>query len=143
MCFLQSLISFLDSRKQRVLLNGQCSWGFINTGVPQDSFLGPLLLLIYIDDLTENLKSNPKLFTDETSLLTLINHPNATAKQLCEDLDKIRKWVFQWKLSSNPDPSKQAQERKKLFSLVRSKRLYIRQFSLIINQFNKFHHKNT
>ena len=110
MCFLQSLISFLDSRKQRVLLNGQCSWGFINTGVPQDSFLGPLLLLIYIDDLTENLKSNPKLFTDETSLLTLINHPNATAKQLCEDLDKIRKWVFQWKLSSNPDPSKQAQE---------------------------------
>ena len=87
---LQSLISFLDSRKQRVLLNGQCSWGFINTGVPQDSFLGPLLLLIYIDDLTENLKSNPKLFTDETSLLTLINHPNATAKQLCEDLDKIK-----------------------------------------------------
>ena len=30
--------------------------------------------------------------------------------QLCEDLDKIKKWAFQWKMSSNPDPSKQAQE---------------------------------
>ena len=41
---LQLLISFLDSRKQWVLLNGQCSlWGFINAGVSQDSILEPLL----------------------------------------------------------------------------------------------------
>ena len=93
---LQLLISFLDSRKQRVLLNGQCSSrGFVNAGVPQGSILGPLLFLIYINDLTEYLKSNPKLFADDTSLFTLINDPNATAKQLCEDLDKIKEWTFQ------------------------------------------------
>ena len=41
---LQLLISYLDSRKQRVLLNGQySSWGFINSGIPQGSNLGPLL----------------------------------------------------------------------------------------------------
>ena len=108
---LQLLISFLDSRKQGVLLNGQCSSrGFINAGVPQGSILGPLLFLIHINDLTENLQSNPKLFAEETSLLALINDPNATAKQLYEDLDKIKEWDFQWKMSFNPDPSKQGQE---------------------------------
>ena len=43
-------------------------------------------------------------------MLTLINDPNATAKQLYEDLDKIKEWDFQWKMSFNPDPSKQGQE---------------------------------
>ena len=105
------MISFLDSRKLLVLLNGQCSsWSFINAGVPKGSILGPLLLLIYINDLTENLQSNPKLFADNTFLFTIINDPNATAKQLCEDLDQITEWAFQWKMSFNSDPSKQAQE---------------------------------
>ena len=42
--------------------------------------------------------------------MSTINDPNATAKQLCEDLDKIKKWAFQWKMGFNPDLSKQAQE---------------------------------
>ena len=67
-------------------------------------------VLIYINDLTENLQSNPKRFADDTSLFRLINDPNATAKQLSEDLDKIKEWAFQCKMSFNPDPSKQAQE---------------------------------
>ena len=88
---LQLSISFLDRRKQRVLLNGQCSsWDFINAGVPQVSILVSLLFLIYVDDLTENLQSHSRLFADNTSLSTLINDPNATAKQLFEDLDKIK-----------------------------------------------------
>ena len=43
-------------------------------------------------------------------MLNIINDPNATAKQLCEDLDKIVEWAFQWKLSFSPDPFKQAQK---------------------------------
>ena len=66
--------------------------------------------LIYINHLTENLPSNPRLFADNISLFKLINDPNTTAKQLCENLDKIKEWTFQWKMSFNPDPSKQAQE---------------------------------
>ena len=138
---MQSLISFLDSRKQRVLLNGQCSsWGFINPEIPQGLILGPLLFLIYLNDMTENLQSNPKLFAEDTSLFTLINYPNATTKQLCMDLDKIKEWAFQWKMSFNPD---NLNKWKKLFSLVRSKMLFIHQFSLIINKFSKFHHIST
>lgn len=45
---------------------------------------------------------------DETSLFTIANVPNATAKQLCEDSDKITEWPFQWKMGFNPDTSKQA-----------------------------------
>ena len=60
--------------------------------------------------MTENLQSNPKLFAEDTSLFTLINYPNATTKQLCMDLDKIKEWAFQWKMSFNPGPSKQAHE---------------------------------
>ena len=57
----QLLISFLYSRKQRVFLNGQCSsWDFINAGVAQGLILRPLLFLIYINELRENLQSNPK-----------------------------------------------------------------------------------
>ena len=66
--------------------------------------------LFYINDLTENLQSNPKLFTDDTSLFALINDPKAIAKHLWEDSDKIKEWAFQWKMNFNPDPSKQAQE---------------------------------
>ena len=40
----------------------------------------------------------------------VINDLNAGAKQLCEDLGNIEEWPFQWKMSFNPDPSKQAQE---------------------------------
>ena len=59
--------TFLSGRFQRVLLNGQKSkWSQIKAGVPKGSILGPLLLLVYINDLPEGLKSNVKLFTDDT-----------------------------------------------------------------------------
>ena len=63
-----------------------------------------------LNDLTENLQSNPKRFADNTSLFTTISDPNAAAKQLCEDLDKIKEWAFRWKMSFNPDLSKLVQE---------------------------------
>ena len=58
---LNILTDFLSNRKQRVVLNGQvCTWASVNAGVPQGSILGPLLFLIYINDLSENLSSNVK-----------------------------------------------------------------------------------
>ena len=63
------LTDILSNRKERVVLNDQhSSWADIEGGVPQGSVLEPLFFLIYINDLTENLHSNPKLFLDDTSL---------------------------------------------------------------------------
>ena len=80
---LSLLKSFLSNRFQRVVLNGQCSsWSSVLAGVPQGSILGPLLFLIYINDLPENLQSTVKLFADDTSLLSTVYEPNISANQL-------------------------------------------------------------
>ena len=69
---LNILIDFLKEKKQRVVLNVQHSkWLNISTGVPQGSILGPLFFLIYINDLSDNLSSNPNLFADDTSLFLI------------------------------------------------------------------------
>ena len=108
---LRVLSDFLKDRKQRVILNGQfSSWTSVNAGVPQGSILGPLLFLIYINDLTDGLSSNAKLFADDTSLFSVIHDVDASANELNNDLYQINKWAFQWKMSFNPDPSKQTQE---------------------------------
>ena len=103
--------NFLRNRKQRVVLNKQTSsWADVNAGVPQGWILGPLLFLIYINDLADGLSSNAKLFADDSSLFSVIHNANTIAKELNNDLININRWAYQWKMSFNPDPSKQAQE---------------------------------
>ena len=64
------LHDFLVNRKQRVVLNGQVSsWANVKTGFPQGSILGPLLLLIHINDLPKGPLSNAKLFGDDVIIL--------------------------------------------------------------------------
>ena len=92
---LYPLCDFLRNRKQRVLLNGQVSdWSDVRAGVPQGSILGPLLFLIYINDLSEGLSSNAKLFADNTSLFSVIHESNTSALKLNSDLAKINRWAF-------------------------------------------------
>ena len=70
----------------------------------------PLLFLICINDLPENLQSTVKLFADDKSLFSTMYEPNISASQLESDLKKIYHWTYKWKMNYNPDLSKQAQE---------------------------------
>ena len=107
---LNILPDFLRNRKQRVRLDGQfSSWTNVNAGVPQRYILGQLLFLIYINDLPDGLSSNAKLFADDTSLYSVVHYINTSAIELNSDLKKISDWAFQWKMTFNPDRSKQAQ----------------------------------
>ena len=56
------------------------------------------------------MSSNAKLFADDTSLFSVIHDSNTSALDMNNDLAKINRWAFQWEMSSNPDPKKQAQE---------------------------------
>ena len=103
--------SILKNRKQRTVLNGQCSgWGDISAGVPQGSILGPLFFLVYINDLTVDLKCNVKLFADDTSLFTIVQDPSTAASDINHDLELIKKWAHDWRMSFNPDARKHAVE---------------------------------
>ena len=108
---LDTITDFLNSRKQRVALNGQfSSWTSIEAGVPQGSILGPLLFLIYINDLSDDLITNAKLFADDTSLFSVVHDVNTSTNNLNSGLSKINDWATQWKMSFNSNPIKQAQE---------------------------------
>ena len=92
-------------------MNGKSSdWGNISAGVPQGSILGPLMFLVYISDLTKDLKCTVKMFADDTSIFTVVHDPNVAAIDLNHDLEHIKLWANQWRMSFNPDPSKQAVE---------------------------------
>ena len=72
--------------------------------------MGSLWFLIYINDLASGLSSKAKLFADNTSFFNVVHEISASANELNNDLKKVSNWAFQWKMSFNPDPSKQAQE---------------------------------
>ena len=92
MKFIESLLTdFVRSRRQRVILNGQSSsWVNINAGVPQGSILGPPLFLKYINDLSDNVQCNLKLFAEDTSLSSTVKVPKRTANYLNNDLKEIK-----------------------------------------------------
>ena len=85
--FYNLLGNYLSDRFQMVILNGQtASWKPVVAGVPQGSILVPLLFLAYINDLPNGLKSNAKLFADDTSLFTIVKDKNESANTLNNDL---------------------------------------------------------
>ena len=91
---LRWLKSYLTNREQRVIIDGTCSgWANTQAGVPQGSVLGPLLFLTFINDLTDGLKSNVKLFADDTMLYVSVENPIAIANILNRDLKLMDLWL--------------------------------------------------
>ena len=86
--------SFLSSRVQQVGVNGERSaWHNVIYGIPQSSVLGPLLFVIFINDLPETVNSDAYLFADDTKILQ-------------EDLTKLEEWSDTWLLRFHPDKCK-------------------------------------
>ena len=95
----------LKDRKQRTVLNWMSSkWEDISAGVPQGSILGPLFLLVHINALAVVLQCNVKLFANDTSPFTVVQDSNTAAIDMNDDLELIREWAQNWKMSFNPDP---------------------------------------
>ena len=96
---------FLTGRKQQVCVNGTTSeTTHVVSGIPQGSVLGPVLFVMYINDLPGCVsKANTvKLFADDTKLFTRSDNVGATEK-LQEDLGRLENWSKNWQLHFHPD----------------------------------------
>ena len=91
---------FLTGRRQQVVINGTCSdWAPVSSGVPQGSVLGPLLFVIYINDLPDMTESAIKIFADDTK----IYQEAGQRDRLQADLDRALMWSEKWQLPFNED----------------------------------------
>ena len=101
---LEWLKDYLTDRQQRVIINGEFSeWGRINAGVPQGSVLGPLLFLIFINDITHVIQHcKIRLFADDTCLFIEVDDPDTQALQLNEDLEHLNGWAKKWHVDFSP-----------------------------------------
>ena len=94
--------AFLNNRSQKVIVDGEESESVpVTSGVPQGSVLGPILFLVYINDLPQNLLSHVRLFADDTAVYLTINNKQ-DCKELQNGLDKLHVWGKLWNMHFNP-----------------------------------------
>ena len=100
--------SYLNNRVQQCLVNGQLSSPkMITCGVPQGSILGPLLFLLYINDMPDSLNhSTPSLYADDTEICASSNDCVDLVNKVNIDLDSTYQWMLQNKLQIHPGKSK-------------------------------------
>ena len=92
---------WLKNRKQRVILNGfKSDWELVRSGVPQGSVLGPLLFLIYINDLDNSTSCMVSKFADDTKIATSVNDIKNCFK-VQNTLDRLLGWADKWQMDFN------------------------------------------
>lgn len=96
--------SYLQNRKQRVVMKDSLSsFSTVQAGVPQGSVLGPLLFIIYINDIAENLLSLCRLFADDTSFSCSGQDGLHVKNVIDHDLEVLDEWSRKWLMSFNPE----------------------------------------
>ena len=96
------IASFLSGRTQRVVVEGSSSDSApVVSGVPQGSVLGPLLFLLFINDLPDNITSNTGLFADDCIVYRQIYSPE-DCRVLQDDLDNLARWESKWGMAFYP-----------------------------------------
>ena len=92
---------WLTGRRQQVVVDGEVSnWKSVLSGVLQGSVLGPILFLIYINDLDDSITSNVLKFADDTKLFRKVN-TDGDKQHLQNDLDRLVKWSKKWQMLFN------------------------------------------
>ena len=99
---LEWLSDFLLEQYQRVVLEGESSkWTKVSSGVPQGSIVGPILFLLYVNDIPENLSCASEMFADDTLLFNSGN-PSDVSSPIQDSLSQISDWCNEWLLRINP-----------------------------------------
>ena len=89
-----------------MVLQGECScWLPVEAGVPQGSILGPLLFLVYINDLVDNISCDIRIFADDTSVFDIVHNPAVSARRMNRDLKIIFDWGKLWCVTFNANKS--------------------------------------
>ena len=93
---------WLTGRTQRVVLDGECSNDApVLSGVPQGTVLGPLMFILYINDINANTNCSIRLFADNCLLYRIVNS-TSDASHLQWDLNQLCRWADDWQMDFNP-----------------------------------------
>ena len=85
------------------MLRGNClDWSRVISGVPQGTILGPILFIIYKNDISANITSTVKIYADDTKIYRTINEADKNIPALQLDLNKLSDWANKWQLRFNP-----------------------------------------
>lgn len=97
-----------DRRQQVQINNPRSEWAPVLGGIPQGSVIGPVMFVIYINDLPNELDCPCKMFADDTKIWTVYNKSNLApqTKSLQRSLDKADTWFTKWLLRFNTDKCK-------------------------------------
>ena len=94
--------SYLCGREQRVVLNGKTSdWARVVSGVPEGSICGPVLFVLFCNDVPSRLNSSCLMYADDMKIVRQVRAPD-DADDLQTDLDRLSAWSDTWKLKLNP-----------------------------------------
>ena len=116
---LEWFCDYLTNRIQTVVINGEkYRLKRVVSGVPKGSVLGPLLFLICINDINNDIQSVIKLFADDTSMSLALKTANVRADIMNSELQKINHWVKKWKVKFN-------EEKTKLLNCVRDQNIVL------------------
>ena len=122
---LNLFISYLSNRKQVVVVDGvKSEISNVKAGVPQGSRLGPILFILYIEDIKDDLECEILIYADDTTLIAVGKDPSETAEMLNRDLLKISEWAQKWKIIFAPNKS---------HDIIFSKKTFVNCPSLFLN----------